>query len=94
MEEIQHHQDGNRGNFYITKDHKKLAELTYRFHNARTIIIEHTMVDISMQGKGIGKCLLEKCVLWARSSGIKIIPQCAFAISVFDADKSFQDVLA
>ena len=57
------------------------------------MIIEHTEVDDSLAGKGVGKQLVSTAVDFARTNNIKIIPLCPFAKSVFDRVKEWQDVL-
>ena len=56
-------------------------------------IIEHTDVDDSLRGQGVGNKLLERVVAFAREKNVKIIPLCPFAKSVFDKDSSIHDVL-
>ena len=50
---IQHREDANRGSFYISENGKELAEMVYAKEKDR-IIIEHTEVDESLQGKNVG----------------------------------------
>jgi predicted GNAT family acetyltransferase len=57
------------------------------------MIIEHTEVDDSLAGKGVGMDLLNTAVEYARSKRIKIIPLCPFAKSVFDKKPELHDVL-
>ena len=91
--EIQHKEFDNKGMFYVLQDGKVLAEMTYVWAGAERIIIDHTDVDASLKGKGAGKQMVTKAVEFAREKGIKIIPLCPFAKSVFDKVKEFGDVL-
>ncbi|MDT3738817.1 MAG: GNAT family N-acetyltransferase [Candidatus Kapabacteria bacterium] len=90
--EIMHKDDGSKGQFFIEQDGKILAKLTYVW-DGNKIIIDHTVVDSSLSGKGIGKQLVRKAVELARDKKIKIIPLCSFAKAVFDKVEDFQDVL-
>jgi predicted GNAT family acetyltransferase len=85
--------DGKKGFFYVEENGKQLAEMTYVWAGSDRIIIEHTEVDEVLKGKGVGKQLVEKAVEFARMKGIKIIPLCPFAKSVFDKVKELRDVL-
>jgi predicted GNAT family acetyltransferase len=85
--------DGKKGFFYAEENGKQLAEMTYVWAGSDRIIIEHTEVDEVLKGKGVGKQLVEKAVEFARMKGIKIIPLCPFAKSVFDKVKELRDVL-
>ena len=84
--------DGSKGMFYIEKDGKHTAIMTYVWAG-KNIIIDHTEIDRIHSGKGIGRQLLEKAVNFAREKNIKIMPLCPFAKSVFDKDKDLHDVL-
>jgi uncharacterized protein len=91
--EIQQKDDGRTGMFFIEQDDEIVAELVYSWKGKDRIIIEHTEVDEILKGKGAGKELVSKSVEFAREKGIKIVPLCPFAKSVFDKTKEFQDVL-
>jgi len=71
-----------------------MAELTYRRSGASLIVIDHVEVDPSIEGKGVGRSLLNAAVKWARESGTKIHPTCPFAVAMFKRDASLRDVLA
>ncbi|MBL8000041.1 MAG: N-acetyltransferase [Candidatus Kapabacteria bacterium] len=94
---IHHTFDGHKGAFCITTtdapDGKRLAEMTYVTAGESTIIIDHTEVDGSLKGKGIGRQLLNAAVEHVRVNNLRILPLCPFAKSVFDKDPSIRDVL-
>ena len=85
--------DGSKGAFYIKQNDKILAEMTYVWAGTDRIIIDHTDVSETLKGKNAGKQMLTKAVEYAREKGIKIIPLCPFARSVFKKVKEFNDVL-
>ncbi|MFZ3275020.1 MAG: GNAT family N-acetyltransferase [Lutibacter sp.] len=55
--------------------------------------MDHTNVDIKLKGQGAGKKLVIKAIEFARENGLKILPLCTFAKSVFDKEIAFRDVL-
>lgn len=81
------------GYFYIEVDGKTEAKMTFVFAGEDKIIIDHTEVNPGNNGKGFGKKMVEKAVLFAREKSLKIIPLCPFAKSVFDKVPEFRDVL-
>ena len=91
---IQHKQIGGKGIFYVGQDGAILAELVYSKPTADKMIIEHTEVDDSLGGKGIGLQLVSTAVEYARTHQMKIIPLCPFAKALFDKKPEFDDVLA
>ncbi|MBL0134058.1 MAG: N-acetyltransferase [Chitinophagaceae bacterium] len=90
---IQHKLVGGKGIFYVGQDGAMLAEMVYTKPSEDKMIIEHTEVDDSLAGKGVGKQLLNAAVDYARKHNMKIIPLCPFAKSVFDKVVEIRDVL-
>jgi uncharacterized protein len=91
--EIQQQDNGTKGSFYIEQEGKQLAEMTYVWVGIQKIIIDHTEVSDALAGKGAGKQLVAAAVSFAREKGIKIMPLCPFAKSVFDKVPDYNDVL-
>lgn len=91
--EIQQKDNAKTGMFFIEQEGKKAAKMTYTWAGNDRIIIEHTEVDDILKGQGAGKALVAKSVEFAREKGIKIVPICSFAKSVFDKTKEYADVL-
>lgn len=91
--EIQQRDDGKKGAFHIEHENDVVAEMTYIWAGADKIIIDHTDVKEVLKGKGAGRQMVARAVSFARERGIKIIPLCPFAKSVFDKVKEFSDVL-
>jgi len=92
-EEVQLKINDKNGAFYIEIDGKQEALMTFVFAGDDKIIIDHTEVNPGNNGKGFGKKMVTKAVEFAREKGIKIIPLCPFAKSVFDKTPEFRDVL-
>lgn len=88
------HEDKQRGgSFYIEEDGNRIAELTYARPGASVIVIDHVGVDPSIEGRGVGRSLLNAAVKWARETATKIHPTCPFAVAMFKRDASIRDVL-
>lgn len=91
--EIEHTDDGGKGAFFVMQENERVAELTYVWEGTDRIIIDHTFVHQTLNGKGIGRQLVGNAVEFAREKGIKIIPLCPFAHSVIQKVEEFKDVL-
>jgi uncharacterized protein len=91
--EIKLEQSGTKGSFYVEEQGKRLAEMTFSKAGDKRIIIDHTDVSDTLRGKGAGKQLVSAAVDHARKNGLKILPLCPFAKSVFDKVPAFRDVL-
>jgi len=91
---IQNKETDSKGEFFIEENGQRLALMTYSKAGADKIIIDHTEVDASLKGKGIGKDLVAEGVKYARENNLKIIPLCPFAKAEFDKHADYADVLA
>jgi predicted GNAT family acetyltransferase len=91
---IQHKFIGTKGMFYVGHDGAIEAELVYSKPAENKMIIEHTEVDDSLSGKGVGLQLVHTAVDYARTHKMKIVPLCPFAKSIFDKKAEYRDVLA
>lgn len=91
---IQRTENDNRGEFFIEENGERLALMTYSKASAAKISIDHTEVDASLKGKGIGKDLVAEGVRYARENDLKIVPLCTFAKAEFEKHGDYADVLA
>ncbi len=91
--EIVHEPGTTRGAFVGRIDGRELARMTYSVVNTGMVIIDHTEVDPSLGGKGVGRRLIDAAVAWGRSDGVRFLATCPFAKAQFDRDPSIRDVL-
>lgn len=54
------------------------GEMTYSRAGDTLIIVDHTDVDDSLRGLGVGAALAERLVADARAEGRRLIPLCPF----------------
>ncbi|MFA5422101.1 MAG: GNAT family N-acetyltransferase [Bacilli bacterium] len=84
----------NNDRFYIGEsEDNALAEVTFKQYSDHVIILDHTYVNRSLRGRGIGKTLVDKVVEYARQNHLKIIPTCPFAKDIMENSKAYADVL-
>lgn len=91
--EIIHTEKPDGGAFEVMEEGAKVGEMTYTQAGEGTIVIEHTEVDPSQNGKGLGKKLVDAGVAFAREKGLKIIPVCPFAKRVLEGNGKYADVV-
>jgi predicted GNAT family acetyltransferase len=89
---IQQREHNGRGAFYIKENGAFLAEMTYYFPAQGIMLIDHTEVDDSLQGKNIGNQLVHHGVEYARSKHMKIVPECPFVKDIFEKTHEYDDV--
>ena len=91
--DIQHEEKESGGTFFLERDGDRVAEAVYRRAEPNIIVLEHTEVDDTLSGQGVGSVLIEASVAWAREMGARIRPVCPYARSRFVKDPSLRDVL-
>ena len=90
---IQREEHKNKGAFFIEEDGDWVAEMTYFREGQRKIVIDHTEVDESLKGQGVGKKLVEEAVKYARDNNLLIKPVCPFTKKVLESSEDYEDVL-
>lgn len=93
MREVKREETPSKGVFFIEKNGKRLAEVSYSKAGTDRIIIDHTQVADELRGQNAGVEMVKEAVAYARAKGISIIPLCPFARSVFDKNPELKDVL-
>lgn len=92
--EIKHIERGERGAFIVKADGERLAEMTYVKVGNTGFIIDHTEVDKSLRGQGVGEKLVKAAVEHARTNKLKIYATCPYALRVLGGDPEFSDVFS
>ena len=90
-EEISHSENGNRGVFFLERDGRRVAELTYTLASG-VAMVDHTFVEPPLRGGTIAPSLVEAAVRWARTENHKILPLCSYVRSVFARKPEYADV--
>lgn len=91
--EIQHIISQTKGHFKALDGNTEAGRMTYSRAGADKLIIDHTEVNPAFKGQRVGNQLVMAAVNFARENGIKIIPLCPFAKSVFEKTPEIRDVL-
>lgn len=91
---IEHIKAEKTGYFKAIENDQEAGELTYRWKDENTFIIDHTEVDPAFGGRGVGKQLVMAAVQFARENSLKIVPSCSFVLALFEKLESIQDVRA
>jgi hypothetical protein len=74
-------QGSDRGRYLATLE-GKTAEMTFQ-RSGEVMVIDHTGVPADLEGRGVGKALVERAVSDARAEGFKIKPRCSFVVALF-----------
>lgn len=82
--EIEKKENGRTGKLIMKDDSAEIGEVAFLINDDENYVIDHTSVDESMTGKGIGKKLIDAIVNLARENNKKIIPVCEYAKKVFE----------
>jgi predicted GNAT family acetyltransferase len=87
-------EDGAKGRYEArVAGREGSGELTYLRKPGGKLIADHTGVDDSLRGTGVGKALVERLVADARSENVKIVPLCSFVKALFRRHPDWADAL-
>lgn len=66
------------------EDGKELAWIEFPETDSGIITITHTIVDPSLQGRGIARELVARVIEYAKENGLKIKATCSYAVKYFE----------
>lgn len=79
--------------FLYRKEGRELAEMVFHWSGPEKMVIDHTEVDESLKGQGVGQALVARAVEYAREKGAKIRPLCTYAKHIMNKTPEYSDVL-
>ena len=88
--DIQH--DATSGRFTTTVDGQR-GYVEYQRGDG-TLVLTHTVVPAAIGGRGIAGELVKATLDFARSQGLKVVPQCSYAAGWIDKHPDYGDLLA
>lgn len=80
--------------FYIGDGERPMAYISYRPVREGVIAVDHTVVDASLEGRGIGSKLFDTVLAFAKEEQLKIIPECSFVRAKFKRKPELINLLA
>ncbi len=90
---VNREEQGQGGAFLLTKEGRRVGELTFTRVGSGVVTLDHTQVADELKGQGAGRKLLDAAVAWARATNTKLAPVCPYAKAQFEKDASIGDVL-
>lgn len=92
-ETVTHAEQDGLGVFWLDRDGRRVAEMTYRRLGESRILVDHTHVDPVLRGHGVARQLLDAAVAWARQTNTRISATCSYVVVQFARDASLRDVM-
>ena len=92
--DVEHESGDGYGRFFIDLGDGYEAEMTYRKIGRGVIAIDHTYTPPEFRGRNIAAQLMNRAIAEARSAGLKIVPQCSYAVAQFRRHPEWGDLLA
>lgn len=85
--------DDSGGEFQLWQGEEMLAHMMFSKPFADRIIIQHTQVDLSQKGQGLGKRLFDQMIDYAISNELSVVPRCNFTQKMFERYPEHKDLL-
>lgn len=92
--QVQHTNDTKGGFFHIEDNGRQIAKMTYVWAGENKFIIDHTEVNPSHEGQGLGKLMVNAAVEFARNNHHTIVPLCPYAKRVLTRSDEYRDILS
>lgn len=89
---ISKEESATRGRYVTVVDGHE-AELTFSKMSATGVIADHTGVPEALEGRGVGKALVNALIEDARANGFKIMPLCPFVRAQFARHPEWRDLM-
>ena len=87
-------EEGSKGRYEARVEGRDgVGELTFSRMSPTKIIADHTGVDDSLRGTGVGSALVERLIADARSEGFTIVPLCPFVRAQYQRHPEWSDVI-
>ena len=91
---VEHEDGAGHGRYFIRLPGGLEAEMTYRKIGAEIIAIDHTYTPPEFRGNNIAFKMLSAGIAEARDKGLKVRPECSYAVVQFQRHKDWSDLLA
>jgi predicted GNAT family acetyltransferase len=91
---VEHEDGAGRGRYFIALPGGLEAEMTYRKIGDNVIAIDHTYTPPEFRGRDIALKMILKGIADARASGLKVRPECSYAVIQFKRHPEWSDLLA
>lgn len=92
---VEREDGGAHGRYVIRLPGGLEAEMTYRYSgDGSAISIDHTFTPRAFRSRNVAAMLMERAVADARRDGIKIRPECSYAVVQFRRHPEWGDLLA
>lgn len=79
-----------KGIFCAMEDGKEIGNVEYEL-SAKTMTITHTRAYV--QGRGLGRVLVDTAIEYARSQGMKIVPLCSYAKVLMERVEEYREMI-
>lgn len=91
---VEHEDGAGGGRYFIDLPGGFEAEMTYRKIGSNVVAIDHTYTPPEFRGKNIAFLLISAGIADARARGLKIKPECSYAVAQFERHPEWGDLLA
>ncbi len=92
--EIEREDAPGHGRYVIRLPGDLEAEMTFRRIGTTTIAIDHTYTPPEFRGQNIAFKMIERGIADARREGVKVKPECSYAVAQFRRHPDWADLLA
>lgn len=79
---------------FEVETHGHTAFIEYMIDKDNIMYLTHTEVPKALEGKGVGKNIVEKTLHYLKDNGFKLAPLCPFVAAYLKRHPEWQEILA
>lgn len=91
---VEHEDGAGHGRYFIRLPGGLEAEMTYRKIGTSVIAIDHTYTPPEFRGRDIALRMITAGITDAREKGLKVRPECSYAVVQFKRHPEWSDLLS
>lgn len=91
---VEHEDGAGHGRYFIRLPGGLEAEMTYRKIGADVIAIDHTYTPPEFRGRDIALRMITTGIADVRAKGLKVRPECSYAVLQFRRHPEWAELLA
>jgi predicted GNAT family acetyltransferase len=92
MSDVEVHDNGAELRYEAIADGRLVGEIRYR-REPGAIVMVHTEVAPSAEGKHVGSSLVEAALADVRARGLRVVPQCPFVAAYIRRHPEYADLV-
>jgi len=90
---VQHVDEREYGFFQLLEETNQIGKIEYRYEGPTKIVITHTEVASSHQGKDLGKNLVTQVIDFIKEKDLQLKSECPYASAIIEKNNEYRKMV-